>query len=123
MDTLFLSRTSAAPATNLLPVNAPLRRGPSSAEAVEPETLWGWRVQLASSPARKALEELVQSVEREFGSAAYLEDHDGVVTLRIGAFTSLQAAQRERDRAVTYGYKNAWIVQTPIPLHQFNHQE
>ncbi len=123
-DTLFLSKETAPPgAADLLPESPPLRRGPASVEVLSPDTVWGWRVQLASAAEKKTLEALVSRVEREFGVSAYLDRTESGYGLRIGAFTGMEAAGSERDRAVSYGYKNAWIVQTRIPPHQFKREE
>ncbi len=80
-------------------------------------------MQLASSSDRRTLETLVARVEREFGTAAYLDDNGGAFTLRIGAFDSMNVARSECDRAISYGYINAWIVQTMIPPYQFIREE
>ena len=122
-DTLFLAKTPAGAAEALLPAQPPLRRGPSSAEILSPEAVWGWRVQLASSTDKDELAGIVGRVEREFGTAVYLEELEGKYVLRIGAFDNLVSAGRERDRAVSYGYKNTWIVQTRIPPNQIQREE
>ena len=122
-DTLFLAEQTGNASAPLAPDVAPLRLGPSSAEVIGQQAVWGWRVQLASSSDLEALETLVNRVEREFGSVAYLVDLGGYWVLRIGAFDNQDAAERERDRAVSYGYKNAWIVQTGIPPHQIQREE
>ena len=123
VDTLFLDEQPQVSSTALLPVETPLRMGPASAEIAGIDAVWGWRVQLASSSDRKALENMIGRVEREFGTSAYLVDLDKYYALRIGAFDNLESAGRERDRAVSYGYRNAWIVQTMIPPHQIQREE
>jgi len=122
-DTLFLAEQPSTGTAPLLPLLAPLRKGPASLEVAGQDYVMGWRVQLASSADRKVLEKIVPRVEREFDSESYLVDFDGYSALRIGAFDNLDAAGRERDRAVSYGYKNAWIVQTRIPPHQIQREE
>jgi len=122
-DTLFLTERTGGEAAGLLPEVAPLRLGPSSAMVFGQDIVWGWRVQLASSSDKKVLESIISQVEREFDSPAYLVDLDGYWALRIGAFDNLESASRERDRAVSYGYKAAWIVQTGIPPHQIQREE
>ena len=102
---------------------AVFRRGPSSVEVGMPAKIRGYRVQLASSDSRRDLEALLQRVEREFSTTAYLEEQDGRYALRIGSFIRLEQAQAERDRAVSYGYKHAWIVQTDISFHEIQHKE
>ncbi len=122
-DTLFLSKEISSPGASLLPDSPPLRRGPASVVVLSPDTVWGWRVQLASAADKKTLEALVSRVEREFGASAYVDRIESGYALRIGAFAGMEAAADERDRAVSYGYKNAWIVQTRIPPHQFKREE
>lgn len=122
-DTLFPAGQPSAGRLPLTPLVTPLRKGPASLEIAGQDYVMGWRVQLASSPDRKVLEDIVARVEREFGSESYLVDFDGYSALRIGAFDNLEAAGRERDRAVSYGYKNAWIVQTRIPPYQIQREE
>ena len=85
VDTVFLKHRPAGPAA--LPAeNLERRRAPAALEIGKPELVAGYRVQLASSTNRGELEALVRRVEREFGSTAYLEEHEGFFTLRIGAF-------------------------------------
>lgn len=122
VDTVILeerSREDYSSAGN----NASFRRGPASVELGVPEKIRGYRVQLASSESRKDLEAIVNQVEREFSTRAYLEEHDSRYVLRIGSFIRLDQAQAERDRAVSYGYKHAWIVQTNISLDEIQHKE
>lgn len=118
-DTLMLGKETSSPWASLLPEDLPIRRGPASVEVRSPDSIWGWRVQLASAPESKVLEELVSRVEREFGRSVYIDRTESGYALRIGAFDGIKAAGSERDRAISYGYKNAWIVQTRIPQHQF----
>jgi len=124
-DTLFLAREVSPAEESLLAGGLPARRGPASVEVLNPDSVWGWRVQLASSSqdGRKVLEALVNRVEREFGSRAYIDCQGNGCALRIGAYDDMKEARSERDRAISYGYKNAWIVQTKIPLHQFISEE
>jgi hypothetical protein len=122
-DTLFLSRDLSAMDGSLLAGSEPVRRGPASAEVLYPDSVWGWRVQLASSTDRMVLDALVARVEREFGTKVYLDCLGSASVLRIGAFNAMENAASERDRAISYGYTNAWIVQTKIPPHQFISEE
>ena len=96
---------------------------PAPAEIVSPGKAWGYRVQLASSANKKELEALLARVEREFGTRPVLEELEGRYSLRIGSFRSMEAAETERKRAFSYGYKYAWIVQTQIPLEDFKPEE
>ncbi len=122
-DTLFLAREVSPAGGRLLAVSPTVRRGPASAEVLIPDSVWGWRVQLASADDRRVLEALVARVEREFGTTAYIDYLGSVCALRIGAYDNMDKAGSERDRAISYGYKNAWIVQTRIPPHQFISEE
>ncbi|OGF98153.1 MAG: hypothetical protein A2Z86_07235 [Candidatus Glassbacteria bacterium GWA2_58_10] len=96
---------------------------PAPAELVAPGKAWGYRVQLASSADKKELEVLLARVEREFGTRPALEESAGRYSLRIGSFRNLEAAEFERQRALSYGYKFAWIVQTQIPHEDFKPEE
>jgi len=69
------------------------------------------------------LEAIVKRVEREFSTKAFVEEHGGRFVLRIGSFLHLDQAKAERDRAVSYGYKHAWIVQTDISFQEIKHKE
>jgi uncharacterized protein YceK len=122
VDTVILTERSRE---DYLPTDnrAVFRRGPSSVELGMPAKIRGYRVQLASSDSRQDLEALLPRVEREFSTTAYLEEQDGRYALRIGSFIRLEQAQAERDRAVSYGYKHAWIVQTDISFHEIQHKE
>jgi len=122
VDTVILTERSRA---DCLPTDsrALFRRGPSSVEVGAPAKIRGYRVQLASSDNRQALEAILHRVEREFSTPAYLEEQDGRYALRIGSFLHLEQAQAERDRAVSYGYKHAWIVQTEISFREIQHKE
>ncbi|MEA2063200.1 MAG: hypothetical protein U9P14_05855 [Gemmatimonadota bacterium] len=74
----------------------------------------GYRVQLASADKRGALEKMKLKVEREMKTAAYLDSLGGRFTLRIGDFREKKRAEVEKQRAVSYGYEHAWIVQTKV---------
>ncbi len=122
VDTVILeerSREDYTPTDN----RAVFRRGPASVEVGRPAKIRGYRVQLASSDSLNDLEVIVKKVEREFSTRAYLEEYDGRYVLRIGSFIRLNQAQAERDRAVSYGYKHAWIVQTDISFQEIQHKE
>lgn len=122
VDTVILeerSRDEYTPTDN----KSVFRRGPSSVEVGVPAKIRGYRVQLASSDSRKELGAIVKRVEREFSTRAYLEEYDSRYALRIGSFIRLDQAQAERDRAVSYGYKHAWIVQTDISFQEIQHKE
>jgi len=122
VDTVILEQRSPedyVPTDN----RAVFRRGPSSVQVGMPAKIRGYRVQLASSESRQDLEAIVQRVEREFSTRAYLEEQGGRYALRIGSFIRLNQAQAERDRAISYGYKHAWIVQTDISFHETQHKE
>ena len=99
------------------------RRGPSSVELGVPAKIRGYRVQLASSDRVEDLEAIVQRVEREFSTRVYLEEQDGRYALRIGSFIRLNQARAEKERAISYGYKHAWVVQTDISFHEIQHKE
>ncbi len=110
-DTVRLSGRPAPAPEEILPEE---RRGPSAAtlgRGLEPV---GYRVQLAATEQREELEKLGRSVEREFQTTAYIERHDGRFSLRIGNFLRLEEAEALRRRAVSFGFKHAWIVQTRI---------
>ena len=118
VDTVVLEErpAGAAEQTEYKPVPAP-------ADLVTPGKAWGYRVQLASSADKKELEALLARVEREFGARPVLEESEGRYSLRIGSFRSSEAAELEQKRALSYGYKYAWIVQTQIPLEDFKPEE
>jgi cell division septation protein DedD len=122
VDTVQLQPLPAGAAAG--PVELPEhRRAPAAVEIAAQEKVAGYRVQLASSKNREELVALVQRIEREFGSPPYLEEHEGFFTLRIGAYLDKQDAAAERERAVSYGYKHAWIVQTYISPGEIKRKE
>ena len=90
------------------------RRGPASAEVGRVAKVWGYRVQLASSGKKGELESVFLRVQREFDKPAYIEKHSDCYCLRIGNFTNKAEAEALRARAVSYGYRHAWIVQTLV---------
>jgi hypothetical protein len=88
--------------------------GPASAEVGPLARVQGWRVQLASSEKKQELESLVPGVERELGARVYLENLGTRYCLRVGDFRNREQADSERLRAVSFGFKHAWVVQTLI---------
>ena len=88
--------------------------GPGSADLDSYGPVPGYRVQLASDEKREELEPLLRKVEREMKTKAYLEFQGGRYALRIGDFLAKVEAQIERKRAVSFGYKHAWVVQTKV---------
>ncbi|MFH1071042.1 MAG: SPOR domain-containing protein [Candidatus Glassbacteria bacterium] len=122
VDTVRLQPLPAGAAAG--PVELPeRRRAPAAIEIAAPEKVAGYRVQLASSQSREELAALLRRVEREFGLTPYLEGQEGFFTLRIGAFLDRQDAAAERERAVSYGYKYAWIVQTYVSPGEIKRKE
>ena len=89
-------------------------REPGSADLDRHGPVPGYRVQLASDEKKEELEPLLLKVEREMKIKAYLEYHGGRYTLRIGDFIDKAEAEIERKRAVSFGYKHAWVVQTKV---------
>lgn len=89
-------------------------REPGHADLGAEASAQGYRVQLASAESREELEPLLLKIEREMQRKAYLEFRGDRYTLRIGDFRDLDDAEAERKRAVSYGYKHAWIVQTGV---------
>jgi len=89
-------------------------RGPGSADLDNRGPVSGYRVQLASAEKSEELEPLLRKVEREMKTKAYMEFHGGRYTLRIGDFIDKTEAEIERKRAVSFGYKHAWVVQTKV---------
>jgi hypothetical protein len=92
------------------------RHGPASAEIGPAAGAMGYRVQLASAEIKKDLETLALGVEREFETKVYLDKFGDRFYLRIGDFLEKSRAQALREKAVSYGYRHAWIVQTPISI-------
>jgi SPOR domain len=89
-------------------------REPGHADLGAKASVRGYRVQLASAESREELEPLLTKIEREMQRKAYLEFRGDRYTLRIGDFKDKVTAEAERKRAVSYGYKHAWIVQTGV---------
>ena len=89
-------------------------REPGHADLGAEASIQGYRVQLASAESREELEPLLIKIEREMQRTAYLEFRGDRYTLRIGDFQDKAVAEAERKRAVSYGYKHAWIVQTEV---------
>ncbi|MBN2288328.1 MAG: SPOR domain-containing protein [Candidatus Glassbacteria bacterium] len=89
-------------------------REPGFADLGTKAAVPGYRVQLASSERREELEPLMIKVESEMKTAAYLELHSDRYTLRIGDFRNKAEADAERNRAVSFGYRHAWVVQTRV---------
>jgi hypothetical protein len=113
VDTVVLAERHSAP------VQAPVSRyeyrlGPASAEISNSAQVPGYRVQLASAEEREILDTMRLSVERELETRAYVEKHYDLFTLRIGDYIRHADAEAKRRQAVSYGFKNAWIVQTFI---------
>ncbi|HUU29455.1 MAG TPA: SPOR domain-containing protein [archaeon] len=113
VDTVVLQErarvNSGAPA-----VSPERRRGPSSAQVGSVDRVWGYRVQLASAEKKEELQTLCLRVEREFGTTAYLEKLGGRYCLRVGDYLDKTEAEEQRLRAVSFGFKHAWIVQALI---------
>ncbi len=74
----------------------------------------GYRVQLASAESSEELEPMLPKIRREMQTEAYLEFHGDRYTVRIGDFLNKDEAEIEKKRAVSFGYKHAWIVQTKV---------
>jgi len=113
VDTVVLAERRSAPVQSTVS-RYEYRLGPSSAEISYLSQVPGYRVQLASAEKREILETMRSSVERELEARAYVEKHYDRFTLRIGDYIRQADAEAKREQAVSYGYKNAWIVQTLI---------
>ena len=112
-DTLVLEPENLSTESSAAGLSA-RQRAPGSVALGAGYTEPGYRVQLASSTVRKDPESLVGRVERELESKSYLEEHEGSWCLRLGNFTDREKAEALRARAVSFGFKYAWVVQTEV---------
>jgi hypothetical protein len=80
----------------------------------EPVMQEGFRVQVFASNSSIAAQEMKDRMAREFATPAYVTPVDDMYKVRIGDFTSRQAAELFLARCKAAGYKDAWIVETLV---------
>ena len=90
------------------------RGGTGYVDLADKRTVPGYRVQLASAERSEELEPMLPKIRREMKTEAYLEFHGDRYTVRIGDFLNKDEVEIEKKRAVSFGYKHAWIVQTKV---------
>jgi len=112
-DTILLkARKKEEPA--LYPAIREDRRRPGYVDLMAGGPLPGYRVQLASAERKEELEPLLLKIRQEMKTEAYLELHGARYTVRIGDFRNKAEAEAEKKRAVLFGYRQAWVVQTKV---------
>lgn len=80
----------------------------------EPVLEDGFRIQLFASGSSISAEEVKDRVAREFGVPAYVTPVDDMYKVRVGDFTTREAAELFLARCKAAGYKDAWIVTTLV---------
>ena len=88
--------------------------GNATVEAGYRGKIIGYRVQIASSLQSKELEALIPRIEREMERRTYIQMLSGRFCLRVGDFRERFEAEEFQKRAVSFGFKYAWVVQTEV---------
>jgi hypothetical protein len=76
----------------------------------------GYRVQLIASSLKEEAESVAELAKGLFTEKVYLEYVEPLYRIRIGDFVRKDEAEKIRDKALELGYKNAWIVESPIEM-------
>lgn len=80
-----------------------------------PSTTTGWRVQVFADTDRERAERFARRVESMVGDeAVHVEWSEPWWKVRVGDFTSVDAAERLRERLVAEGVEGAWTVRTSV---------
>jgi outer membrane biosynthesis protein TonB len=96
-----------APATALVPT-------PSEIPASPQGSIYGFRVQIFASSTEKNAMKIVDDARSSFGGKVYVEHLAPYYKVRVGDCLTKEDAQLLKTKAVSMGYRGAFIVETMI---------
>jgi hypothetical protein len=85
-----------------------------SAPATLQGSVYGFRVQIFASSTEKNAMKIVDDARTAFGGRIYIEHLAPYYKVRIGDCLTKEDAQILKDKAITQGYRGAFVVETMI---------
>jgi hypothetical protein len=85
-----------------------------SAPALPQGSVYGFRIQIFASSTEKNAMKIVDDARVNFGGKVYIEHLAPYYKVRVGDCLTKEDAQVLKDKAVSQGYRGAFIVETMI---------
>jgi hypothetical protein len=87
---------------------------PEPAEEPEPQIVYGYRVQVFASSTEQGAEKAAAAAREVFSEPIYIEYVAPLYKVRVGDCFSRGEADALKKKAISLGYRDAWIVESLV---------